>query len=66
MEKIKNDPMTGLMMATLGGAPYNAGLNSSPPPKKKDKEDILYAVDCELEILCILIKGQRGEQHKIF
>ena len=27
LDKIKNDPMTGILMGTLAGQPYNAGLN---------------------------------------
>lgn len=66
LDKIKNDPMTGILMGTLAGQPYNAGLNQPPPPKKKDVQEILYAVDRDLDVLVILVKGQKGEQHKIF
>ena len=54
-------------MATLGGAAYNAGINAALPAKKKKRErEVLYAVDRDLEVLVLLVKGQKGEQHKIF
>jgi hypothetical protein len=49
-------------MATLGGANYNAGINQELPIKKKKKEkEINYAVDRDLEVLVILVKGIKGE-----
>ena len=64
LEKVKNDPMTGILLGTLSG--QSAGLDQPPPPKKKDVQEVLYAVDRELNVLVILVKGQKGEQHKIF
>ena len=63
LEKVKNDPMTGILMGTLAGTQANA---EPPKSKKKNEQEILYAVDCDLEVLIILVKGVKGEQHKIF
>ena len=61
-QEIVADPASNLVMATLGGAAYNAGINATLPMKKKNKErEVLYAVDKDLEVLVLLVKGQKGE-----
>ena len=56
------NPANALVMATLGGANYNAEINKELPIKKKKKEkEIVYAVDRDLDVLAILVKGIKGE-----
>jgi hypothetical protein len=55
--EITSNPVTGIMMGVLGGQSYNVGLNQPPAKKKKEKEEVLYAVDRDLEVLAILVRG---------